>query len=33
MLTPEQWNQIGKQAEQIYSQLELEIIQIGLVGN
>lgn len=27
MLTPEQWNQIGKQAEQIYSQLELEIIQ------
>ena len=27
MLTPEQWNQIGKQAEQIYSKLELEIIQ------
>lgn len=27
MLTPEQWNEIGKQAEIIYSQLELEIIQ------
>lgn len=27
MLTPEQWNQIGKQAEQIYGKLELEIIQ------
>lgn len=27
MITPEQWNLIGKQANQIYSQLELEIIQ------
>lgn len=27
MLNPEQWNQIGKQAEHIYGQLELEIIQ------
>lgn len=27
MLTPEQWSQIGKQAEQIYSKLELEIIE------
>lgn len=27
MLTPEQWNKIEKQAEQIYSKLELEIIQ------
>ena len=27
MLTPEQWDLIGKQASQIYSQLELEIIQ------
>lgn len=27
MLTPEQWEQIGKQAEQIHNKLELEIIQ------
>lgn len=27
MLTPEQWNEVGKQARQIYSDLELEIIQ------
>lgn len=27
MITPEQWNQIEKQAEQIYNKLELEIIQ------
>lgn len=27
MLTPEQWSQIGKQAEQIYNKLELEIIE------
>lgn len=27
MLTPKQWEEIGKQAEQIYNQLELEIIQ------
>ena len=27
MLTPEQWEEIGKQAEGIYNQLELEIIQ------
>lgn len=27
MLTPEQWNEVGKQAKQIYSDLELEIIQ------
>lgn len=27
MLTPEQWTVIGKQAEKIYSKLELEIIQ------
>ena len=27
MITPEQWDIIGKQANQIYSQLELEIIQ------
>lgn len=27
MITPEQWNLIGKQANQIYSQLELKIIQ------
>lgn len=27
MLTPEQWEQIGKQAQNIYSELELEIIQ------
>lgn len=27
MITPEQWEQIGKQAEQIYNKLELEIIQ------
>ena len=27
MLTPEQWNEIGKQAEKVYSELELEIIQ------
>lgn len=27
MLTPEQWNNIGRQASQLYNQLELEIIQ------
>lgn len=27
MLTPEQWEQIGKQAQKIYSELELEIIE------
>ena len=27
MLTPEEWNLIGKQASKIYSELELEIIQ------
>ncbi len=27
MLTPEQWEQIGKQAQTIYSELELEIIE------
>lgn len=27
MLTPKQWEQIGKQAENIYNQLELEIIE------
>lgn len=27
MLTPEQWEEIGKQAEGLYSQLELEIIE------
>lgn len=27
MLTPEQWNEVGRQAKQIYSNLELEIIQ------
>lgn len=27
MITPEQWNQIERQAEQIYNKLELEIIQ------
>lgn len=27
MLTPEQWEQIGKQSQQIYTNLELEIIQ------
>ena len=27
MLTPEQWEEIGKQAETLYNQLELEIIE------
>ena len=27
MLTPEQWNEVGKQAKKVYSELELEIIQ------
>lgn len=27
MLTPEQWDEVGKQAKKIYSDLELEIIQ------
>ena len=27
MITPEHWEEIGKQAEQIYNKLELEIIQ------